>query len=341
MTISLQAVSLTRPSGFRLGPLDATWSTPTRMALVGPSGSGKTTLLRLLAGLEAPQEGRIAVGGTLWTEGRRQHVAPAARGIGFVFQDGALWPHLNGRDHVRFADPRASVRDADDLLARVGLPGFGPRKPNELSGGERQRVALARALAGRPRLLLLDEPLASVDVHLREELSHLITRLADEQNLTTIVVTHDRRDAFALATHICVLQQGRVVEAGPALQLARAPRTAFAAAFLGATCIPIPATSNGHVESPFGRLLSPLPGSELVLALLPGDVGLAPAGHGPARGRVLSVHLEATGTLARVRLGEHVVAVRCEGEAPAAGDEVTLELRQPARLLRARTESAS
>jgi ABC-type sulfate/molybdate transport systems ATPase subunit len=330
----LLGVTLRRPaSGFCLGPLDLSWPVAARLCLVGPSGSGKTTLLRLLAGLERLDAGRIACAGEVWAEAGVQRRPPAARRIGFLFQDGALWPHLSAIDHVRFVDRAAKKAQAEELLARVGLSGFGRRKPGDLSTGERQRLALARALAGAPSVLLLDEPLSAVAVHMRDELSLLIRGLCEERSLGLVLVTHDRRDALALATDVAVLDRGRLVEAGPAAQLALAPRTAFTAALLGAaTCIPLPASHNGHVPSPFGNLPSTRSGQDLVLALLPGDVRVVAAGTAPARGRVLRVVPDAAGLIASVQLGQHVVHARCESPLED-GAEVSLELRHAPRLL--------
>jgi iron(III) transport system ATP-binding protein len=329
----LRGLTLRRAGGFCLGPLDLDWPARARVALVGPSGSGKTTLLRLLAGLERADAGSIACGGEPWSDGPRQKVAPAARGIGFVFQDGALWPHMTALQHLRFVDPGASPAAAAALLDRVGLAGFAARKPGDLSGGERQRLGLARALAGQPRILLLDEPLHSVDVHLRDALSLLIREVAAERGLGLVVVTHDRRDAFALATELVVLDAGRVVEAGSAWQIARAPQTAFAAAFLGAaTCIPLPPPRDGQVATPFGPLPARDQRSDLVLAVLPGDVRLVAAGTGSAQGRVLRTMPEATGLVASVQLGPHVVQARCDAVVPE-GEAVGLELCGPPRVL--------
>jgi len=337
-TFTLHELTLSRGrGGFVLGPIDLTLEAGARTALVGPSGSGKTTLLRLLAGLERPDHGVVRFADAVWTKGRQLLVPPAARGIGFVFQDGALWPHMTALQHVRFVDPRANKAQALVLLERVGLGGLAERRPDSLSGGERQRLALARALAGEPRLLLLDEPLHSVDVHLRDELSLLIRSLTAERDIGLVVVTHDRRDAFALAAEIVVLHGGRVVEAGSAASLARAPRTAFTAAFLGAaTCIPVTSTPNGHVLSPFGRLAAPERTEGLVLALLPDDVGLVGAAEGSTRGRLLRLLPDGDSMLASVQLGDHVVQARCPrlvAQGLRDGQEVGLALTGAPRLL--------
>jgi ABC-type sulfate/molybdate transport systems ATPase subunit len=330
-SFELRDVQLRRRGGFALGPLDLRIATTARTALVGPSGSGKTTLLRLLAGLEVPERGQISHAGTTLTDGQRLLVSPAQRRIGFVFQDGALWPHLDAIAHLRFVDPRLDVAGARALLQRVGLTEHDRRKPHELSGGERQRLALARALAGQPQILLLDEPLHSVDVHLRDELALLIRGVAQERGLGLVVVTHDRRDAFALASELVVLHSGKVIEQGDAATLAHRPRTAFTAAFLGgATCIPLPASAAGRIDSPFGPLEAPSRPGAHVLAVFAGDVTLAE--RAPTRGRVLRVVPDGDRSLASVQLAsqvtQHVIQVHCQ-HPPADGSEVGLELQQP------------
>jgi ABC-type Fe3+/spermidine/putrescine transport system ATPase subunit len=203
--------------------------------LLGPSGSGKSTLLRLLAGLEAPDAGRVLLAGRDVTR-----EAAERRGIGLVFQDGALFPHLDVAGNVAFGlrvrgVPRAQRQArVEEALALVGLAALGARRVDRLSGGERQRVALARALAPRPAVLLLDEPLASLDRNLREELRGAIRRLHDELGLTSVLVTHDRDEALALADRLVLLRAGGVVEEGAPRDVFREPRDPFTARFLGA-----------------------------------------------------------------------------------------------------------
>lgn len=222
-------------SDFTLHPLDLRFPDGSFTVLLGPSGSGKTTLLRMVAGLETPDAGQVLLGGRDVTREGAE-----ARRVGLVFQDGALFPHLDVAGNVAFGlrvqgVPRGE-RDArvDDALRLVGLAGFARRRVARLSGGERQRVALARALAPRPSVLLLDEPLAALDRNLREELRDAIRRLHDELRLTTILVTHDRDEALALADRLVLLRDGRLVEEGAPQAMFAQPRTAFAARFLGA-----------------------------------------------------------------------------------------------------------
>ncbi len=231
--LRIDRLTLQRRPGFRLGPLSLHIRGDRRTALVGPSGSGKTTLLRLLAGLERADDGHLWFGDQLATDGRRLPLPPERRQIGFVFQDGGLWPHLDAAGHLRFCNPRLPASGITALLERVGLGGLEHRRPQQLSGGEQQRLALARALVGDARWLLLDEPLHSVDVHLRAELAALIRECADERGLGLVLVTHDRDEALALAEDLVVMRAGQVEASGPAAELRAAPPTPFCSAFLG------------------------------------------------------------------------------------------------------------
>lgn len=329
--IRLRDVTLRHPGGFRLGPLSLELPPSRRTALVGPSGCGKTTVLRLIAGLQTADQGRIEFDGQLASNGRRCLLPPQSRRVGFVFEDGALWPHLDATRQLRFCDPGLSAAGAAAALARVGLQGKEQRLPRQLSGGEQQRLALARALVGQPDVLLLDEPLRAVDVHLRDELSVLIRALAEERRLTLVVVTHDREEALAIADHLVVLRDGRVVEAGAAEDLLRAPQTAFAAAFLaGATCLPARRNGQGTVQSVFGKLPAPSGEGAVELVLLPDDVEVRDGG--PARGRIRRVLADGERFLLTVELEGRSLTVPTR-QALRSGDQVELGLRTAPRLL--------
>jgi len=195
----------------------ATFPGGTRTVLWGPSGSGKSTLLSAIAGLITPSSGSIEIGTTtLFSKATGIDVAPHARGIGLVFQDLALWPHLRGVDQVRLAGQLAGMdrSGAMKLLESVGLESLAARRPAELSGGEQQRLALARALAGRPQILLLDEPLSSVDLEIRRGLRDLIRELSPRIPGPTIYVTHDEGDLRELAEKIVRLENRGLNEAG-------------------------------------------------------------------------------------------------------------------------------
>ena len=203
-------------------------------ALLGPSGCGKTTLLRMIAGLEVPTAGTITMGGRDITR------LPAhMRKFGMVFQNFALFPHLTVRDNVAYAltiagTARAEAAGrADKLLDLVQLTGFGDRRIGQLSGGQKQRVAIARALAQEPEVFLLDEPMSALDAKLREEMQVELRLLQQRLGITTIVVTHDQREAMTMADQIIVMSKGVVEQAGPPQEIYHWPATGFVAGFIG------------------------------------------------------------------------------------------------------------
>jgi len=208
------------------------------LVLLGPSGSGKSTLIRCLAGIERPSSGSIAINGKIVAGGSRQ-TPPERRDLTMVFQDFALWPHMNVEENVAFALRRRKVGGRETgsraaaMLARVGLAGHRKRYPHELSGGEQQRVALARALVARPTLLLFDEPLSSLDANLREQLRIEIGTLVRDEGATAVYITHDQREAFALGDEIGILRAGGLVQRGTPETIYREPATAFVAGFTG------------------------------------------------------------------------------------------------------------
>lgn len=188
------------------------------VVIVGPSGCGKTTLLRLIAGLEVPDEGEIWLNGNCMATSGRGLVPPYRRGIGFVFQDLALWPHLTVEGNLQFVLESARIPRGErsaktlEVLRLVRIDQLARRFPHQLSGGEQQRVALARAVVGRPRLLLLDEPLSSLDPDLRATLRVELALLQRTLGITAVYVTHDREDAAALGGRIVQMREGRIVE---------------------------------------------------------------------------------------------------------------------------------
>jgi thiamine transport system ATP-binding protein len=204
------------------------------VTVLGPSGSGKTTLLRVIAGLQVPDEGRVLLDGIDLSA-----VPPHRRGVGLVFQDHALFPHRDVGGNVSFGlrmrggSPEAIDARTAELLELVGLAGFEQRQVATLSGGEQQRVALARALAPEPRLLLLDEPLGSLDRQLRDRLLDDLSRLFDELELTAVYVTHDQTEAFTLGDSVAVMRAGRVVQVASPDELWGRPLDEDIARFLG------------------------------------------------------------------------------------------------------------
>src|SRR5579863_8363978 len=203
-------------------------------ALLGPSGCGKTTLLRMLAGFETPDEGRILLDGK-----DIARVAPHERPINMMFQNYALFPHLDVRDNIAFGLKRAAMPGAEidarvaEMVALVKLEGMEKRKPDQLSGGQRQRVALARSLARRPKLLLLDEPLAALDKKLRESTQLELMELQRRLGLTFVIVTHDQQEAMTMAGRIGVMDAGRLRQVATPRELYEAPRSRWIAEFVG------------------------------------------------------------------------------------------------------------
>jgi len=206
------------------------------LALLGPSGCGKSTLLSIIAGIESPNCGEVYWGGS-----QVDNIPPHRRGFGLMFQDYMLFPHMNVYENVAFG-LKMSGMERDTIQVRVletlelvGLVGFGERDVNSLSGGEQQRVALARSLAPRPGLLMLDEPLASIDRTLRERLMVDLRRILHQLKQTAIYVTHDQEEAFALADRVVVMRQGKVEQIGKPEDIYRQPASIFVARFLGMT----------------------------------------------------------------------------------------------------------
>ena len=203
-------------------------------AMLGPSGSGKTTCLRLISGFERPTAGHVRIFGE-----NSENIPPNRRPVNTVFQDYALFPHLNVRDNVAYGlmvkgtERRARMKAADEMLALVKLEGLGDRKPAALSGGQRQRVALARALVNKPRVLLLDEPLGALDLKLREAMQEELKTLQRALGITFIFVTHDQGEALSMADRVAVFNEGRIVQIGSPQDIYERPGTRFVANFVG------------------------------------------------------------------------------------------------------------
>lgn len=230
-------------------------------AILGASGSGKTTLLRLIAGFERADAGTITLGDRV-VDGPRTYVPPERRHIGYVPQEGALFPHLNVAANVGFGLGSGSLRrqrrEVDrrvaELLQLVGLEGFERRLPHELSGGERQRVALARALAGRPALVLLDEPFSSLDVELRTSMRREVVEVLEKAGATAILVTHDQDEALSMADRVAVLQRGRIVQYDEPAILYSRPVNGEVARFVGHGNLLLGRLENGVVHSVLGAI---------------------------------------------------------------------------------------
>ncbi len=325
--ITISQLSKTYPGGAQaLRSVSLDVSPGTFLVLLGPSGSGKTTLLRCLAGIERISSGLITIGGRTVANGRA-HVPPDQRDLSMVFQDYALWPHLTARDNVAFALRRRKVpapqcrSRALEMLERVGLGRLAGRYPNELSGGEQQRVALARALIADTGLILCDEPLSNLDADLRERMRVEISSLVREVGATTVYITHDQAEAFALADMVGVLEAGVLVQAGTPEEVYNHPATPFVARFTGlagelavrvaahggdgtfeitaadGAAGKFPALRPAGTAGAAGETAALRPGEEAVLAIRPTGVRLASLADGSPHltGRVADVAFRGRG----------------------------------------------
>ncbi|MEO8223953.1 MAG: ABC transporter ATP-binding protein, partial [Gammaproteobacteria bacterium] len=278
--------------------------------LLGPSGSGKSTLLRAIAGLTEVDHGRITLFGRDVTQ-----VSAREREVGFVFQNYALFRHMTVGENIEFAlrvrreKPAERKRRRRELLELIGLAGMDDRLPTQLSGGQQQRVAVARALAHKPKVLLLDEPFGALDAKIREELRRTIRAVQRELGITTILVTHDQEEAFALGDRLGVMNFGRLLEAGKPTELYSRPATRFVATFLGAANLLLRREARAGADGHTGR--SGDPGEprrreqEVVAMLRPEEAELAPDRDGLATSFLGYGHVEElqfTGALERLRI---------------------------------------
>jgi ABC-type Fe3+/spermidine/putrescine transport system ATPase subunit len=262
-------------------------------ALLGGSGCGKTTLLRTLAGFETPDAGRLFIDGQDMTG-----VPPYARPVNMMFQSYALFPHMDVAANVGYGLRRDGVAKAEiadrvaRILQQVHLSDFASRRPSQLSGGQRQRVALARALVKRPKLLLLDEPLAALDRKLREGTRFELVRLQEELGLTFVMVTHDQEEAMSMASRIAVMNAGHIVQVGPPYEIYERPATRFVADFIGIA----------NIFERNGRWV----------VLRPEKIALStdrPATTHAVQGNMLDVAYEGDRSLLRVAVGDKVMTV--------------------------------
>ena len=303
------------------------------VALVGPSGCGKSTLLRMIAGLEEISGGEIAI-----RERVVNHVAPKDRDIAMVFQNYALYPHMNVRDNMGFALrqrrlPRTEINSRVTDAARIlGLEQLLERKPRQLSGGQRQRVAMGRAIVRQPNVFLFDEPLSNLDAKLRVQMRSELKELHQRLGVTTVYVTHDQIEAMTLADRVVVMNGGVVEQMGPPLELYDRPQSLFVAAFIGSPPMNFfPGTVAGPATLRLDddhalHLPAPVPGEgRATLGVRPEHIHLADEGW-PA---VVSV-IEPTGSETQItaRIGEHVVRVLVRGRTTARpGDTIRLAAR--------------
>jgi len=257
----------------------------TFVCLLGPSGCGKTTLLRMIAGLEEPSQGAILLDDRDITD-----VPTHSRDFGMVFQSLALFPHLNVGDNIAYPlrirgkSKDEQARRVDELLKLIHLPGFAERPVSKLSGGQRQRVAIARALALSPKLFLLDEPMSALDAKLREAMQVELRQLQQQLGVTTIVVTHDQREAMTMADVVVVMGNGRIRQAASPVEIYRKPADAFVADFIGSTNLLDAETDSAGRASVLGTALPglalPAGLSKAALSIRPEDVRIGKPGDG-------------------------------------------------------------
>ena len=309
------------------------------VALLGPSGCGKTTLLRIIAGLEVPDTGAVYLAGREITS-----VPPHRRGFGLMFQDYVLFPHQDVFHNVAFGLEmqgwdRERVRErVREMLALVGLSGYERRRVFELSGGEQQRVALARSLAPEPRLLMLDEPLGSLDRTLREQLLDELRQILHQVGVTALYVTHDQQEAFALADRVIILRSGRVVQQGTPEEIYRHPADAFVARFLGhSNLIPGRVRDRGGVETELGLLVVPdamdfTPGARVTVLIRPEAAELTADADAPNRVSVRVLDRSFRGDRYRIQVAHAggleltLEIVPLDRPPPEPGEEVTISL---------------
>ncbi|MFC4620489.1 ABC transporter ATP-binding protein [Camelliibacillus cellulosilyticus] len=255
--IALEVTSLHKNFGHvqALNDVSVSLEAGKMLTVLGPSGCGKTTLLRSLAGFEIPDGGEIKVGGEP-VYGRGVHQPPEKRQIGYVPQEGALFPHLSVAQNVGFGLTRKKRNEQKikEMLALVGMEGLEDRMPHELSGGQQQRVALARALAPSPSIVLLDEPFSALDAGLRASLREDVRRSLKEAGATAVLVTHDQEEALSMADVIAVMRDGKIIQTGDPKTIYQNPADLQVATFVGEAVLLTADIKNGCADCPFGQL---------------------------------------------------------------------------------------
>jgi iron(III) transport system ATP-binding protein len=311
-------------------------------AILGPSGSGKTTLLRLLAGFDRTDSGTITIGDVL-VDGPGVHVAPERRRIGYVPQEGSLFPHLTIEANVGFGlaarDRRGSKVAA--MLEAVGLSGFGKRYPHQLSGGQQQRVALARALAIEPAVVLLDEPFASLDAHLRASVRADVQEIFRQAGTTAILVTHDQDEALSVADRVAALRDGKIAQCAAPEDLYSRPADPALATFIGEANLLEGVLSGGLVKTFLGNLpldpavVTPAGAGQVTVLIRPEQVEFDSRGEDDGvPGRVLSFGYHGHDAVVRVQPDHEAdgrpIIVRITGGHPMpVGARVNLRARGP------------
>ncbi len=289
--IELAGLSLTYPHAVEpaLYDLSLDVAEGTTLSVLGPSGCGKTTVLRAIAGFEHPQAGEIRIAGRLVCNGK-QRVPPEERGVGMVFQDYALFPHLTVAQNVAFGlrrmEPRGAAETVAHTLDLVGLTGLEGRYPHELSGGQQQRVAIARALAPKPVVLLLDEPFSNLDPDMRGQMREDVQEILQRTGITAVLVTHDHDEAFAMADRIAVLNRGRLEQIDSPEAIYHTPATSFVANFVGQADFLPGRVENGKIHTEVGAFENVAchpSGTAVEIMIRPDDVHLTPVSAGTAQ----------------------------------------------------------
>jgi iron(III) transport system ATP-binding protein len=321
-----------------LDGIDLTVAPGEVVCLLGPSGCGKTTLLRLVAGLEPVQAGQIRAGGREMASTGR-HVQPERRGVGFVFQDYALFPHLSVLDNVAFGltdhSPKTRIERSMSLLETVGMAARAQAFPHMLSGGQQQRVALARALAPEPGIILLDEPFSGLDARLREQLRDDTLHVLKSSKVMALMVTHDSEEAMFMADRIAVMRDGRIVQEGRPHDLYFHPSDPFVADFFGETNHLKGKVTAGTVVTPLGRLPADglAEGAEIKVRIRPEGLRLVPSASAEALplATVLAARMLGRGSLVHLALedasGAHHLHARVAAHfLPNEGETVGVDL---------------
>ena len=309
------------------------------ITLLGPSGCGKTTTLRMIAGLETPTSGQIIIDGvTVFDAEKGINVPPDKRDVGFLFQNYALWPHMTvykniafGLENLKWPKDKIAER-VEELLKMLKIEQFGSRYPSELSGGPQQRVAIARTLAPRPRVLFMDEPLSNLDAKLRGEMRTELKRLHVDTNSTFIYVTHDQLEAMTLSTKVCLMENGKLRQFAPPLEIYKRPDNIFVADFMGNPTMnfldaTMKKTGEKTAELTFGGIRTrytaeaALPGKleNVVLGIRPEHIGILE--DGSMKASIYTTLPTGMETTVKIRLGEQILSAVVFGSVDYAVDQ--------------------
>ena len=309
------------------------------ITLLGPSGCGKTTTLRIIAGLETPTSGQIIIDGvTVFDAEKGINVPPDKRDVGFLFQNYALWPHMTvykniafGLENLKWPKDKIAER-VEELLKMLKIEQFGSRYPSELSGGQQQRVAIARTLAPRPRVLFMDEPLSNLDAKLRGEMRTELKRLHVDTNSTFIYVTHDQLEAMTLSTKVCLMENGKLRQFAPPLEIYKRPDNIFVADFMGNPTMnfldaTMKKTGEKTAELTFGGIRTrytaeaalPEKLENVVLGIRPEHIGILE--DGSMKASIYTTLPTGMETTVKIRLGEQILSAVVFGSVDYAVDQ--------------------